>query len=221
MIPIHDSQRSFSKPVVTVLLIGLNVLAFLFELWLDPFTRNDFIFVYGFVPDQVRLLSPFTSMFLHGGWLHLLGNMLFLWVFGDNIEDLLGHWQFLLFYLLGGLCAAAGQYALDPYSRVPMIGASGAIAAVMGAYVLKFPHSRITMVGWFVILFTFDLPAYIVLLYWFALQFLSGVGSVAESYSQRGGTAFFAHIGGFLSGMGLIFLFKTRDRYRLRRDLLW
>ena len=221
MIPIHDSQRSYSKPVVTVLLIGINLVAFLFELSLDPFTRNDFVNHFGFVPDHPSLLTAFTAMFLHGGWMHVLGNMLFLWVFGDNIEDILGHGKFLLFYLLGGLGAAAGQWALDPYSRVPMIGASGAIAAVMGAYMLKFPHARVTMIGWFVILFTFELPAYIVLLYWLGLQLLSGVGSVADAYSQRGGTAFFAHIGGFLAGMGLIFLFKTRDRYRMRHDLLW
>jgi len=221
MIPIHDSHPSYSKPVVTILLIGANVLAFLFLLSLDPFTRNDFIAVFGMVPDRFHVTSLLTSMFLHGGWMHLIGNMLFLWVFGDNIEDILGSWKFLLFYLLCGVAAAGGQYLINPDSRVPMIGASGAIAGVMGAYLLKFPHSRISMIGWFVIIFTFELPAWVVLLYWFGIQFLSGVGSIADVTGEKGGTAFFAHMGGFLAGMALIFLFKTRDPYRLRRDLLW
>ncbi|MBI5281807.1 MAG: rhomboid family intramembrane serine protease [Candidatus Solibacter usitatus] len=221
MIPIHDSQRSFSKPYVTILLIGLNVLAFLFELSLDPYTRNDFIAVFGLVPERFNWISVATSMFLHGGWMHLLGNMLFLWVFGDNIEDILGSGKFLLFYLLCGVGAAVGQYLINPDSRVPMVGASGAIAGVMGAYMIKFPHARITMVGWFIFIFSFDLPAWVVLMYWFALQFFSGFGAISDVSAQRGGTAFFAHIGGFIAGMALIHLFKTRDRYRLRRDLLW
>jgi membrane associated rhomboid family serine protease len=221
MIPIHDSQRSFSKPVMTTLIIGLNALAFLFELSFDPFTRNDLIAVFGFVPEHFHWLTLFTSMFLHGGWMHLLGNMLFLWVFGDNIEDILGRGNFLVFYLLCGVAAAMGQYLINPDSRVPMIGASGAIAGVMGAYMMKFPHARITMVGWFIIIFSFDLPAYAVLLYWFALQFFSGFGSISDVQSHGGGTAFFAHVGGFIAGMALIHAFKTRDLYRQRRDLLW
>lgn len=221
MIPIHDSQRSYSTPYITILLIAANALVFLFELSLDPFTRNDFVFAFGLVPDRFHWSAVFTSMFMHGGWMHLLGNMLFLWVYGDNIEDILGHGKFLLFYLLCGAAAAFGQYAIAPESRVPMVGASGAIAGVMGAYMLKFPHSKIVLAGWFIILFTLELPAWVVLLYWFGLQFLSGFGSVSDIGAQRGGVAFFAHIGGFLAGMIFIHLFKTRDRYRLRRDLLW
>ncbi len=221
MIPIHDSQQSFSKPYVTILLIAVNALVFLFLLTLDPFTRNDFVFAFGLVPDRFHWSAILTSMFMHGGWMHLLGNMLFLWVYGDNIEDILGHGKYLLFYLLCGAAAAMGQYLIAPDSRVPMVGASGAIAGVMGAYMMKFPHSRIVLAGWFIILFTIELPAYVVLLYWFALQFLSGFGSVSDVGAQRGGVAFFAHIGGFVAGMLLIHLFKTRDRYRLRRDLLW
>ena len=221
MIPIHDSHPSYSKPVVTILLIGANVLAFLFLLSLDPFTRNDFIAVFGMVPDRFHFVSLLTSMFLHGGWMHLLGNMVFLWVFGDNIEDILGSWKFLLFYLLCGVAAAGGQYLINPESRVPMIGASGAIAGVMGAYLLKFPHARISMIGWFVIIFTFELPAWVVLLYWLGIQFFSGVGSISDVTGEKGGTAFFAHIGGFLAGMALIHLFSTRDPYRQRRELLW
>jgi membrane associated rhomboid family serine protease len=221
MIPIHDSQQSYSTPYVTILLIAANVLVFLFQLSLDPTTRNDFVFSYGLVPERFHVASVFTSMFMHGGWMHLAGNMLFLWVYGDNVEDILGHGKYLLFYLLCGIAAAAGQYFIAPDSRVPMVGASGAIAGVMGAYMLKFPHARIVLAGWFIILFTIELPAYVVLLYWIGIQFLSGFGSIADIASQRGGVAFFAHIGGFLAGMAIIHLFKTRDRYRLRRDLLW
>ncbi|MBI4891667.1 MAG: rhomboid family intramembrane serine protease [Acidobacteria bacterium] len=221
MIPIHDSQQSYSKPLVTIFLIAANVFVFLFHLTLDPVTRNDFIFAFGLVPDYFHWSALFTSMFMHGGWLHLLGNMLFLWVYGDNVEDILGHGKYLLFYLLCGAAAAMGQYLMAPDSRVPMVGASGAIAGVMGAYLLKFPHARIVMAGWFIILFTLELPAYVVLLYWLAIQFLSGFGSISDLDAGRGGVAFFAHIGGFVAGMILIHLFKTRDRFSNRRDLLW
>jgi membrane associated rhomboid family serine protease len=221
MIPIHDSQKSFSQPLVTVALIAVNSLVFLFQVSLDPHTRNDFLFLFGLVPERFSWLNVLTSMFLHGGWMHLLGNMLFLWVFGDNVEDILGHWRFLLFYLLCGTAAALGQYAVSPDSRVPMVGASGAIAGVMGAYLVKFPHSRIVMLGWFLFVFTFELPAYVVLAYWFIVQLFSGIGSIADAASQRGGVAFMAHASGFLAGAVLIHLFRTRDRYRLRRDLLW
>lgn len=220
VIPIRDSQRSYSTPLVVVGLILVNVLAFLFELSLDTFTRNDFIAVFGLVPERFNWTSVFTSMFLHGGWMHLLGNMLFLWVYGDNVEDILGHGKFLLFYLTCGVAAALTQYAMAPDSRIPMVGASGAIAGVMGAYMVKFPHARIVLVGWFIIIFTFELPAYIVLLYWFFLQFVSGVGSVAQ-IANRGGVAFFAHIGGFVAGALLILVLKTHQRYHLRRDLYW
>jgi len=221
MIPIHDSQRSCSTPLVTVTLIIANSLVFLFQVSLDPYTRNDFLFAFGLVPERFSWLNVITSMFLHGGWLHLLGNMLFLWVFGDNIEDVLGHGRFLLFYLLCGMAAALGQYAVNPDSRVPMVGASGAIAGVMGAYLVRFPHSRIVMLGWFLFVFTFELPAYIVLVYWFIVQLFSGIGSIADAAAQRGGVAFMAHAAGFLAGIALIHVFRTRDRYRLRRDLVW
>ena len=128
MIPIHDSQRSYSTPYVTILLIAVNALVFLFQLSLDPFTRNDFVFAFGLVPDRFHWSAVFTSMFMHGGWMHLIGNMLFLWIYGDNVEDILGHGKYLLFYLLCGAAAAFGQYAIAPESRVPMVGASGAIA---------------------------------------------------------------------------------------------
>src|SRR3977135_2906855 len=127
MFPLRDTQPSYSRPVVTVLLIVVNLLVFLFEVSLDPYSRNAFLSTYGLVPDHFDFLSLLTSMFLHGGWMHVLGNMWFLWIFGDNIEDILGPVKFLLFYLLCGAAAAMAQYAMNPYSRIPMVGASGAI----------------------------------------------------------------------------------------------
>src|SRR6516225_11972994 len=140
MFPLRDTQPSYSRPVVTILLIVVNMLVFLFEISLESFDRNAFIAAYGLVPDHFSFFTLLTSMFLHGGWMHVLGNMWFLWVFGDNIEDILGHGKFLFFYLLCGLAAAVTQVFFDPSSRVPMVGASGAIAGVMGAYMVKFPQ---------------------------------------------------------------------------------
>src|SRR5258707_15870866 len=140
MIPLRDTQPSFSPPVVTVLIICVNVLVFLFQISLDPWTRNHFIGIYGIVPDRLNYVSLFTSMFLHGGWLHLIGNMWFLWIYGDNVEDVLGHAKFLIFYILCGLAAAFIHVMVNSDSRVPTIGASGAIAGVMGAYLVKFSH---------------------------------------------------------------------------------
>jgi membrane associated rhomboid family serine protease len=162
-------------------------------------------------------------MFLHAGWLHVLGNMWFLWIFGDNIEDILGHGKFLLFYLMCGVAAALTQVLFDPTSRVPMVGASGAIAGVMGAYMMKFPRARIvTFVFVFFFITTFDVPAWLMLIYWFVLQLFGGFDSIAASqYSHGGGTAFLAHVGGFIAGMILIFLLGTRQPYYRRRDLSW
>ncbi len=221
LLPLHDSQRSTTTPIVTGGLIAVNVFVFLFQLTLDPFSTNDFVFAFGFIPERFTLMSIVTSLFLHSGWMHLISNMVFLWIFGDNIEDVLGHRKYLLFYLLCGVAAALAQYAVNPDSRIPQIGASGAIFGVMGAYLVKFPHSRILTVGWFIILFSFELPAWVLLAYFIGLQFLSGVGSVADVLTQRGGVAYFAHIGGFFAGMLLISLMRTRDRFALRRDLLW
>ena len=221
MIPIRDSQANYSKPVVTAVLIAVNVFVFLFQRSLDPYTQRDFTFMFGFVPDNFAWFNIFTSMFMHGGWMHLIGNMLFLWVFGDNVEDILGRAKYLLFYVLCGTAAALAQYAINPDSRVPMVGASGAIFGVMGAYALKFPHSRIVMIGWMLFVFTFEVPAWLVMLYFIVFQLFEGFSSIGDVFAQTGGTAFFAHIGGFFAGMALIFLFKTRDRYHGRRDLTW
>jgi len=222
MIPLRDSEPSSSRPVVTVLLIAVNFAVFFYELSLDPFSRNHLIAMYGIVPDRLDPVSLATSMFLHGGWLHIVGNMWFLWIFGDNVEDILGHWKFLLFYLLCGVAAGMAHVLLNPLSRVPTVGASGAIAGVMGAYLVKFPRAHITTLVWvFVFLTTFELPAAVVLLYWFVIQFFSGVGSIAYSHESAGGVAWFAHVGGFLAGILLIYILPKRERYGRRMDLRW
>jgi membrane associated rhomboid family serine protease len=148
--------------------------------------------------------------------------MWFLWIFGDNIEDILGHGKYLIFYLLSGFAAALTQTLLNPSSRVPMVGASGAIAGVMGAYMVKFPQSRIRTLA-FILFFitTFDVPAWVMLVYWFAIQLFSGVGSVGYSSASQGGTAFFAHVGGFLAGILLINVMGAKQRYTRRKDLYW
>lgn len=222
MIPLRDTLPSGVRPWVTGWLIGMNVMVFFYQLFLPDVELNHFIAEYGFIPARLELRDLLTSMFLHGGWMHLIGNMWFLWVFGDNVEDILGHSKFLLFYLLCGLAASALQIAVMPGSRVPNIGASGAISGVMGAYLIKFPQARITTLITLIIFFTtVELPAWVVLAYWFVVQFFSGVGSVGDSHVNQGGVAWFAHIGGFLAGMALIKVMKPRPAYWHRRDLAW
>jgi membrane associated rhomboid family serine protease len=221
-VPIKVTQPSYSRPVVTILLIVTNILIFLHEFWLqisEPYSFHRFMAVYALRPAYFHLSNVLTSMFLHAGWIHVLGNMLFLWVFGDNIEDILGHGKFLLFYLLCGVIAAFSQYMIDPSSTIPVVGASGAIAGVMGAYLVKFPHSSVKMVAWFLLIFTFDLPAWLMLIYWFAVQLL---GSYETSpNAAQGGTAFSAHVGGFIAGIVLVQLLGARQPYSRRRDLTW
>ena len=224
MFPLRDTQPSYSKPVVTVLLIVINLLVFLFEFSLDPYTLNAFISQYGLIPDPryFHLSAIVTSMFVHGGWLHVLGNMWFLWIFGDNIEDILGHEKYLLFYMLCGVAAALTQVFFAGDSRVPMVGASGAIAGVMGAYMVKFPRARIvTLIPIIIFFTTIDLPAGVMLIYWFGMQLFSGVGSIGAAQYAQGGTAFFAHVGGFVAGMVLVLLMGARQRYYRRQDLYW
>jgi len=222
MFPLKDTQPSYSRPVVTIVIIVINLLVFLFEFSLSPYTRNRFIAYYGLVPDQFHVSAIYTSMFLHGGWMHVLGNMWFLWIFGDNVEDLLGHAKYLLFYLLCGTAAAVGQVLTSPYSTVPMVGASGAIAGVMGAYLVKFPRARVlTLVFILFFITTIEIPAPLMLLYWFVIQLFSGIGSIAYTHISQGGVAFFAHVGGFLAGMLLIVIMGTRDRFNRRRDYYW
>jgi membrane associated rhomboid family serine protease len=222
MIPLRDSQPSYSRPVVTILIIVVNVLVFLFELSLDPFSRNHLISVYGVVPERLDYTTLLTSMFLHGGWMHLIGNMWFLWIYGDNVEDILGHGKFLIFYLLCGIAAGLAHVLTNPYSDMPTVGASGAIAGVMGAYVVKFPHSRIlTLIPIFIFFTTVEIPAVFILLYWFVLQFFSGLGSIGYSHATQQGVAWFAHVGGFVAGIVLIFLMRPKQRYESRYDLRW
>jgi membrane associated rhomboid family serine protease len=222
MIPLRDSQPSYSKPFVTIALIVVNVLAFLFEISLDPFSLNNLTATYGLVPSHFQLTALATSMFLHGGWLHLLGNMWFLWIFGDNVEDILGHGKYLVFYLLCGIAAGLVHVIFNGGSRLPTIGASGAIAGVMGAYLVKFPHSRIvTLVPIVFFLTTIEIPAAVMMIFWFAIQFFNGVGSIGYSDPSQGGVAWFAHVGGFLAGMVLILALRPRDPYRGRAELHW
>ncbi|HWB99035.1 MAG TPA: rhomboid family intramembrane serine protease [Bryobacteraceae bacterium] len=213
MFPLRDTQRSRSFPILTILLIAVNFSLFLFELSLGPYLRDRFLAAYGLVPYRASLFTMFTSMFLHGGWMHVLGNVWFLWVFGDNVEDALGHSRYLLFYLTCGMAAAFTQVFFQPLSRVPTIGASGAIAGVMGAYLVTFPRSRIlTLVFIFFFATTLEVPAVFMLLYWFLIQFFEGVGSIGYSSASAGGVAWFAHIGGFLSGIVLVYFLKPSRR---------
>src|SRR5579864_1268772 len=216
MIPLRSSERHYTPSTVTLLLILLNVLVFVYELTLSRYGLNRFIATYGIVPDRFHWSQLMTSMFIHGGFMHILGNMWFLWVFGRGIEDLLGHSRYLIFYLACGVAAAFTQILVNPSSPVPTVGASGAIAGVMGGYLIKFPRARVvTLVVIIVFITTVDLPAFFLLLYWFAIQFFSGFGSIADSEAwQGGGVAYFAHIGGFVVGMGLILLIPSKQRYR-------
>lgn len=215
MIPLRSTERVYSPAFVTGGLIAVNTIVFLYQVTLSRYALNDFVNEWGIVPDRLHLSSLVTSMFLHGGWMHLIGNMLFLWVFGRNIEDLIGGARFFVFYILCGLTAAVVHVIFNAHSPTPTIGASGAIAGVMGAYLIKFPRARIiTLIPIFVFFTTMDIPAALLLVYWFALQFFSGFGSLSQTDYNAGGTAWFAHIGGFLAGMLLIRFFPARRRWR-------
>ena len=214
MLPIGDDNSSRrTTPVITYILIALNVLFFLVELG----GGDAFIMKWAFVPNRflanpgADFLTLFTSMFMHAGWLHLGGNMLYLWIFGDNVEDRFGHVGFLIFYLLCGLAATAAQLAFSLHSNIPNLGASGAIAGVLGAYILLFPKASVSVLqGQGVI----PVPALIVIGLWFILQLFSGLGSIANTL-DTGGVAFMAHIGGFVAGFVLTFLFRGNPRARL------
>ena len=219
MIPLRSSERTTSPATTTLILILINVLVFLYELNLQlnypSYVLNRFIATYGIVPDRLNLAALVTSMFIHGGFLHIAGNMWFLWIFGKGIEDAIGHVRFLIFYFLCGLAAGIIHVIVNAGSPIPTVGASGAIAGVMGAYLIKFPSARIvTLVPIFIFITTLDIPAAFLLLYWFVIQFFSGVGSVGYSQASSGDVAWFAHIGGFLAGMGLILTMPSKPRYR-------
>ena len=207
MIPLRSTERVYSKSVATATLIAINVLIFLYQVSLPQYVLSGFVEHWGIVPDAIsgHLYTLFTAMFLHGGWLHLLGNMLFLWVFGRNVEDLIGSGRFVVFYIVVGLISGIVQVMASSYSRIPTIGASGAIAGVMGAFLIKFPRARIvTLIPIIIFFTTMEIPAALLLILWFAMQLANGFGSLGETDYTGGGVAFFAHIGGFTAGMLLI-----------------
>jgi membrane associated rhomboid family serine protease len=213
MFPIGDENHGRrSMPVVTVALIALNILVFFLELSGGQAFIREWAFIparFGSNPsaDAVTVLS---AMFMHGGWLHLGGNMLYLWIFGDNVEDTLGPFKFLIFYLVCGVAATFAQYVVFPGSRIPNVGASGAIAGVLGAYLLMFPHARVRVLVYHQIV---AMPALIVLGLWIVLQIFSGVGSIATTSQtqETGGVAYMAHVGGFVAGFLLILVLRGRS----------
>lgn len=214
MIPFRDHNPSGRFPIVTVILIGINVLVFLYELLLDASGQLEgFYYQAALVPAYVTgNLNPavamtfFSSMFMHGSWMHLIGNMLYLWIFGDNIEETFGSVLYLVSYLGCGVAADIAHIAIEPRSMIPTLGASGAIAGVLGAYLVRFPQARIdTLVPSRYFTRVITLPAIVVLGFWFVIQLFSGVLSLG---AQGGGIAFFAHIGGFVAGLALMGLFR-------------
>ena len=213
MIPLRDVIPSRTTPGVTVTLIVLNVLIYLLGVMLSDQGREAFIYTFGLVPAFFSVIKVFTSMFVHGGFVHLAGNMLFLWIFGDNVEDRLGHVRFLMFYLMCGFAAAVSQAVLNPGSLVPMVGASGAIAGVMGAYLVLYPRSRVLMLFPFPPIL-FELPAVFFLVMWFLVQFLNGVNQlpIFERNAISGGVAFWAHVAGFVAGVLLVVVMRRPER---------
>jgi membrane associated rhomboid family serine protease len=219
MIPIRDVIPSRTTPVVTIALLLLNVGVFLAAPSSSSPAFETFVRTWGVTPASFEWSTLFTSMFMHGGWMHLGSNMLFLWIFGDNVEDRMGHGRYLAFYVLCGAVAVGAQVLAEPGSSVPMVGASGAIAGVLGAYIVMFPHSRVlTLVPLFIFVTFIEVPAGILLGLWFAMQLLSGVGSMLVVQPEdMGGVAFWAHAGGFVAGVLLVFLFQRPER----REAAW
>jgi hypothetical protein len=222
MLPIRDDQPRYSTPWVNYFLIGMNLLIYLFEASLDPRSLDSLVRQFGVVPADLSaflsgspahplvaiVLPYFTSLFLHGSWMHVIGNMWFLYIFGDNVEDYLGHFKYLVFYLLTGVLAMGTHVAMNLHSAAPAVGASGAIAGVLGAYFVLYPRARV--LTWFFV-FVIWVPAWIILGYWFVLNFLSGTAtSLAVQSGNMGGVAFWAHVGGFISGALLVKVFGER-----------
>jgi membrane associated rhomboid family serine protease len=217
MLPLRDANPASRFPIVTIVLIVINFLFFFYELSLIAAgTFDQAIIQMALIPNEMtHSLSPavvvdlFRAMFLHGGWMHLLGNMLYLWLFGDNIEDILGPVRFIIFYFAAGIAATLAQVAIDPNSDIPLIGASGAIAGVLGAYLVRFPRARVLtllFLGYFIRLV--EIRALWVLGFWFILQLFSGALSIGVQ--TGGGVAYFAHIGGFVAGMAMVWIFAPR-----------
>lgn len=212
MIPLRDNIPSRGIPLVNWGLIGINTVIFIYQTGMKPFALNNFINTYGMTPDKLSLFHPaswiplITAMFLHGGWFHLISNMWVLFIFGDNIEDRMGHLRYLSFYLLGGIFANLLEALVLPKSMVPAIGASGAIAAVLGGYFLLYPRARVvTIILFFIIPWIAEISALIFLGFWFISQLYSGFLSLSNA--STGGIAWWAHVGGFLFGMITVYLF--------------
>ena len=213
MFPISDVIPSRTVPFVTVGLFIANALVFLYMITLPDAMLERFVATYAVVPAWFSVPTLFTSQFLHAGWMHIIGNMLYLWIFGDNVEDRLGHFRYLLFYLGAGALAAILQVLFNPFSAVPMLGASGAIAGVMGAYFVLYPQSRVLTAVFIIIFFdVIEIPAVFFLGIWFLMQLLSGVGSLGVTNAASGGTAFWAHVGGFVAGVIVGLVLRARDR---------
>jgi membrane associated rhomboid family serine protease len=225
VIPLKDENPGERFPLMTVGLVAANLIAFLYQATLPEEALNRFIMSYGVVPAELLGRAPrlaggppaaltlVTSQFLHGGLFHLLGNMLYLWIFGNNIEDLLGRVRFVIFYLACGVLAAAAHLVLNPYSTIPMVGASGAIAGVLGAYLISFPRHRVLVLVVLIFFFTTAyVPAFLVLGLWFVMQFFYAAGDAGGA--QATNVAYMAHIGGFVAGMWLLRLLRPRHRWR-------
>jgi membrane associated rhomboid family serine protease len=227
MIPLRDMTPCRSVPVMTLTLIVINVIVFLHQVSLPPAQAEAFVRVYGLVPAKIQLalagrhygmaqaLIPlFTCMFLHGGWLHIIGNMWFLWIFGGNVEERLGSPGYLVFYLICGISSGLIETIFSWGSHLPSIGASGAISGILGAYIVFFPSSRIlTLVPLFIIWFMWQIPAMVFIGLWFLIQFMSGIGSLNDPRAASlGGVAWWAHVGGFLTGMLLARAIKPAER---------
>jgi membrane associated rhomboid family serine protease len=218
MIPLYDTLHARRFPLVNWLLIALNVLIFLYELTLPPAALDRLTRTWGLLPAELMAhpaevwTTIFTAMFLHGGWFHVLSNMWVLFIFGDNVEDRMGGARYLIFYLLSGLAAALLQTFILPGSRVPMIGASGAIAGVLGAYLILYPRARIASLVPILFIFTImEIPALVFLLFWFASQLFSGWLAIGGATGS--GVAWWAHVGGFVFGMATVGLFAQRRSY--------
>jgi membrane associated rhomboid family serine protease len=212
MIPLRDVIPTRTWPIVNVALIVVNAVVFLHEQTLGPRALEAFVRTYGLIPAYFQWDDVLTSMFLHGGWAHFGGNMLYLWIFGDNVEDRLGHVRYLLFYLICGAAAAFAQTFVSGASLIPMIGASGAISGVLGAYLVLFPHSRVlTVVPIVFFIQLLEVPAIVLLGLWFLMQLISGVGTIGAR-ADIGGIAFWAHVAGFVAGLGLVYVFRQPER---------
>lgn len=237
MIPIKDDNPRIAFPIVTILLIAANIGVFLYQMT-GAVQPDALVYRFGTIPWEImhfqeyprlppafhtgfpNVITLFTSMFLHGGLLHLLGNMLYLWIFGDNVEGLMGPLRFFVFYIICGLAATMGHVLMAPQSTIPMVGASGAISGVLGAYVLRFPRARVHVVVILIVFIrVFRVPAVVILGFWFVMQLVNGLLTLEQDANT--GIAWFAHIGGFVIGMILVFIFERKERVRISRRIGW